>query len=855
MKNPNSLNKKSELTMFSIVNAFRDNIRHEPMVSLGNSFELLVLISRIGWRVILACSDRPIKLTKRLSQLKGFAGYLLIMSKHHGPLTTVKYLKASQLAIQKRISLDHIDSLRDIEADLPLPRLTRSKLPRFIPLEDRRAILAGNAFVIRFWLTLYSIYRIIKVDGTLNLSTITDPYSGNSDSLSRGFEELKDLSSRNSSRFDLRILKKEYGILALETASPSYRASWQGYLTDIQDLTLNSLDKPLKILLEEFDQNRLLNIFNFVQQDPVSMSDSYDEFRKDSGTSLGQLSIKEEAAGKVRVFALVDVWTQSCLKPLHELLFNFLKSLPNDGTFDQHKSVLRCTEKVNRTGQSFGYDLSAATDRLPIHLQVAVLIPLIGERAALAWKSLLTDRIYKLSSLKYGEAEVKYSVGQPMGALSSWAMLAVSHHLIVQLAYKKARPDEYSGGLNFWYENYELLGDDIVIFDQDVAKSYLKLMNQFGVGINLKKSVVSNNASFEFAKVSWLKGQFVTAISWKMFVSQNNNMGRVNILYHLLGRQEYKHPIRFVQNLVRMSRSKLGDYKFNLLALLSMYGNSGKISFSNILKVLIVPVHNWTRKIKDSKNQLNVGYVETLLVSLIKGETISSIKSNQLTDRIEADDYPWHSLQLMNRMIMLKHRLGSWDQIVVKFAISLVDHLIPGIPEDLKNPSALSGRILNSAGQWSEITFEGKRESQAILFYEFYCWAEKLLGSREFYEFNFRNKLLSIEDLISLNEKFDRLLEVLDLVSRAKLKNNCETKARVLDKSPLKSLKFILKSNKRRPSWTFADHLENPNNNPWIKPQKWEDSQGTIIVHPTLLPSFGVTDPVRKLPIRKFRRS
>lgn len=32
---------------------------------------------------------------------------------------------------------------------------------------------------------------------------------------------------------------------------------------------------------------------------------------------IGQLSIKEEAAGKVRVFAMVDIWTQILLSPLH----------------------------------------------------------------------------------------------------------------------------------------------------------------------------------------------------------------------------------------------------------------------------------------------------------------------------------------------------------------------------------------------------------------------------------------------------------------------------------------------------------------------------------------------------------
>jgi len=50
---------------------------------------------------------------------------------------------------------------------------------------------------------------------------------------------------------------------------------------------------------------------------------------------IGQLSRKNEAAGKVRVFAMVDIWTQSLLKPLHSMLTSFLGSLPNDGTKDQ----------------------------------------------------------------------------------------------------------------------------------------------------------------------------------------------------------------------------------------------------------------------------------------------------------------------------------------------------------------------------------------------------------------------------------------------------------------------------------------------------------------------------------------
>jgi hypothetical protein len=55
------------------------------------------------------------------------------------------------------------------------------------------------------------------------------------------------------------------------------------------------------------------------------------------------------------------------------MLFAFLKGLPNDGTFDQHASEMRARSKAINAGRSYGYDLTAATDRLPIEIQSALL--------------------------------------------------------------------------------------------------------------------------------------------------------------------------------------------------------------------------------------------------------------------------------------------------------------------------------------------------------------------------------------------------------------------------------------------------------------------------------------------------
>jgi len=75
--------------------------------------------------------------------------------------------------------------------------------------------------------------------------------------------------------------------------------------------------------------------------------------------------------------------------------------------------------KVKSSGCSYGYDLSAATDRLPIKLQLSILEVFFGKDFADAWYHLLVGREYVLDSKQYGSARIKYSVGQPMGALSS----------------------------------------------------------------------------------------------------------------------------------------------------------------------------------------------------------------------------------------------------------------------------------------------------------------------------------------------------------------------------------------------------------------------------------------------------
>lgn len=108
------------------------------------------------------------------------------------------------------------------------------------------------------------------------------------------------------------------------------------------------------------------------------------------------------------------------LKPLHDWLFAILRTIPQDGTFDQEQAVQTVIDKVRKGALDvFSFDLSSATDRLPILLQAKILNHCVPDLGTM-WARLLTSRSYQVP-LKYGNEipEVRYSTGQPMGALSS----------------------------------------------------------------------------------------------------------------------------------------------------------------------------------------------------------------------------------------------------------------------------------------------------------------------------------------------------------------------------------------------------------------------------------------------------
>lgn len=162
---------------------FKDTVVSGSMVSLRNSREFLATFKELGVKIISLSLLSSGRVTSRVKMLNNIGHYLLRMYTHHGDTYVVKYLKACQLAIQKSIAGTPFQSLREIEPDLPLPRLSSRGLPVIISINDRRSIYNLSPTVIRMWLSIFSCYRIISIPSKFKLNTITDPFSGDIDML------------------------------------------------------------------------------------------------------------------------------------------------------------------------------------------------------------------------------------------------------------------------------------------------------------------------------------------------------------------------------------------------------------------------------------------------------------------------------------------------------------------------------------------------------------------------------------------------------------------------------------------------------------------------------------------------
>jgi len=368
-------------------------------------------------------------------------------------------------------------------------RVGKSGLPLVIPAKLRffiaRFRAAGNYHdrtVVRIILSILSFYRVLQFKALPDLSTITGAFTGVSASFAPA--ELRNVLTL----FKLRVAGNLSWTIS-EAAGPNGpKATW---FSGCDAIALIFHPKQwVCIIAFGIISKRVLLVswLLCIQILVIPILPLLLLLQVEVPSTIGRLVCLTEGGGKRRIIAITDWWTQMLFRPLHDGLFRQLRLIPQDGTFHQWQPIEKWVLPIVRLGApAYSFDLSAATDRLPIEFQRQVLSILIGPVYAWLWVIIL-DRDWM-----FNRAPVRYSVGQPMGAYSSWGMLAFCHHVLVQLAASRA-------GVSGWFPSYAIVGDDIVIANKAVADSYQILLRTLGLQISISKSLISESGLLEFAK-------------------------------------------------------------------------------------------------------------------------------------------------------------------------------------------------------------------------------------------------------------------------------------------------------------------------------------------------------------------
>jgi len=473
-----------------------------------------------------------------------------VYEQSRGGLDTIKRLKEIRVSIYNHIAGRMISS--DSCA------LYKSGLPKALGPKVSSKIAEGNLDYIRATLTVLLYSRMIDEWKEPDISTIVEgpKYS------SQIREEYK---LRLDAVVDILVNKP---LIKPEWDNPHFttKNSPQGnaMLSLRNELSVVTKDEKMFSSIKTIGGPSLSRYMELFSKSPEYIT-IHQEPKEEKISRLRSIGVVKDTEGKSRVIAMADYWSQTCLKPLHTQLLGVLKGIRSDVTFGQDIAPF------GRSGELYwSFDLTAATDRLPIFLYEDILSKLYGKEFQEAWSHLMIGKEFHWKS-----GHVKYMTGQPMGLYSSWALLALAHHAIVQFSALKI------GFKQFW--DYRILGDDIVIRNDLVAHSYAETLKALGVGISSQKTLVSKD-TFEFAKRLFTKGQEVTGFPLNGWISTKDKwIDQANIVETAIRRGYAESQLVNMDNLVEMMRFTGKNYNLryklsrNIMTQMTVTGTNNEL--------------------------------------------------------------------------------------------------------------------------------------------------------------------------------------------------------------------------------------------------------------------------------------
>lgn len=203
---------------------------------------------------------------------------------------------------------------------------------------------------------------------------------------------------------------------------------------------------------------------------------------------VGKIGIIQEPGFKLRAVANPGRVFQRVLEPLGTALFNTLRDLSWDCTFNQKKADPKILAALQDGRTVYSVDLTGATDYFPLDLQILVLkslfpedyVDLFREISKGLWRMSLSQEIVYQYDREIPQGFLRWKKGQPLGLYPSFASFALTHGLLLLGLLGKP----YNG-------EFYVLGDDVIILDTVLYQKYRVALELLGCPVSDSKTISS----------------------------------------------------------------------------------------------------------------------------------------------------------------------------------------------------------------------------------------------------------------------------------------------------------------------------------------------------------------------------
>lgn len=407
--------------------------------------------------------------------------YLTILHTRGKP-GAIKFCKDSRLILYRWLSAGgHLSCLSNSAQE-------RVKLPNYLSCLKHIVKRDQDYPIIRLVLTALYASRELKTPVRANIASIIALPSydkGRILDMSNYVDSFwRAIGSRSESRGSIpKAVRWTSFHLSTKTGPSGLQSLWSAY-ADARCLPDELVEAITVVGGKELAQ-KMCSLRDLVDNNPLGSFISHYYEKKPVVGRFRKISPIQSQEGKTREVAILDYWSQSALRGLHQWLFRWLRRIPQDCTFDQGSFV----QKIPSNKEPFySIDLTAATDRFPIDLIEIVLAGRLPKPFVTMWRRIMVGFPFQLPD----KSMISYSAGNPMGAYSSWNSFALSHHFVMYYCCKLLK-------MNWSEAPYVILGDDVLIRHKCLAECYMDVVRSLGLEISVSKTHSSKHFR-EFAK-------------------------------------------------------------------------------------------------------------------------------------------------------------------------------------------------------------------------------------------------------------------------------------------------------------------------------------------------------------------